>query len=205
MPHARARTTCTLAPPCPPLCPAPQHGNAKYEHSILRAAGGLEWKVLVEEAAAKFREAGERLPACLPACLLVCITACIAGCLPTCLPASVSCGGSPCTCLCVRGGRIRGPGTAACLPCACRLPRPAPATHRRLRHVPLPPCLRSGAHATDIRNALKGHPMAEEMADIIGPEPEPEAAAAPKEEAAAKEAPKGLPSLDRKAKKKESA
>ncbi|EFN53322.1 hypothetical protein CHLNCDRAFT_58607 [Chlorella variabilis] len=95
------------------------HGNAKYEHSILRAAGGLEWKVLVEEAAAKFREAG--------------------------------------------------------------------------------------AHATDIRNALKGHPMAEEMADIIGPEPEPEAAAAPKEEAAAKEAPKGLPSLDRKAKKKESA
>ncbi|KAL4859108.1 hypothetical protein ACK3TF_000883 [Chlorella vulgaris] len=34
------------------------HGNAKYEHSILRAAGGLDWKPLVEEAAAKFREAG---------------------------------------------------------------------------------------------------------------------------------------------------
>lgn len=36
-----------------------QHGNAKYEHSILRAAGGLDWKPLVEEAKAKFTEAGE--------------------------------------------------------------------------------------------------------------------------------------------------
>ncbi|KAL4458936.1 hypothetical protein ABPG75_013801 [Micractinium tetrahymenae] len=96
------------------------HGNAKYEHSILRAAAGLEWKPLVEEAAAKFREAG--------------------------------------------------------------------------------------AHPTDIRNALKGHPMADQMPEIIGPEPEPEQASAPaakegeaKEEA--KEAPKGLPSLDRKPKK----
>ncbi|KAI7841257.1 hypothetical protein COHA_005030 [Chlorella ohadii] len=34
------------------------HGNAKYEHSILRAAGGLDWKPLVEEAKAKFGEAG---------------------------------------------------------------------------------------------------------------------------------------------------
>lgn len=41
--------------------PAPQHGNAKYEHSILRAAGGLDWKPLVEEAKAKFTEAGEQL------------------------------------------------------------------------------------------------------------------------------------------------
>lgn len=92
------------------------HGNAKYEHSILRAAAGLEWKPLVEEAAAKFREAG--------------------------------------------------------------------------------------AHPVDIRNALKGHPMADQMPEIIGPEPEPEQPATqeePKEEA--KEAPKGLPSLDRKPKK----
>ncbi|PSC77038.1 Tetratricopeptide repeat 1 [Micractinium conductrix] len=94
------------------------HGNAKYEHSILRAAGSLEWKPLVEEAAAKFRQAG--------------------------------------------------------------------------------------AHPTDIRNALKGHPCADQMADIIGPEPEPEAPAAEdkKEE---KEAPKGLPSLGKPGKKKESA
>ena len=39
-----------------------QFGNAKYEHSILRAAGGLEWRSLVEEAAAKFKEAGEWAP-----------------------------------------------------------------------------------------------------------------------------------------------
>ena len=38
--------------------PPVQFGNAKYEQSILRAAGGLEWKPLVEQAAAKFREAG---------------------------------------------------------------------------------------------------------------------------------------------------
>ena len=34
-------------------------GNAHYEHSIVRAAGGLDWRPLVEQAAAKFREAGE--------------------------------------------------------------------------------------------------------------------------------------------------
>jgi hypothetical protein len=44
-----------------------QHGNAKYEHSILRAAGSLDWKPLVEEAAAKFREAGVCLPFILEA------------------------------------------------------------------------------------------------------------------------------------------
>jgi hypothetical protein len=47
--------------PRPPASYVAQHGNAKYEHSILRAAGGLDWKPLVEEAAAKFREAGELL------------------------------------------------------------------------------------------------------------------------------------------------
>jgi hypothetical protein len=33
-------------------------GNALYEHSHLRAAGGADWKSLVEAAATKFREAG---------------------------------------------------------------------------------------------------------------------------------------------------
>ena len=97
-------------------------GNAHYEHSILRAAGGLDWKPLVEEAAARFREAG--------------------------------------------------------------------------------------AHAVDIRNALTGHPLAEELAVLIGPEPEPEAApAAPEAEAAAAaaEAPKGLPALGPKPKKKDAS
>lgn len=51
----------SMPPSSSRLLPPPQHGNAKYEQSILRAAGGLEWKGLVEEAAAKFREAGERL------------------------------------------------------------------------------------------------------------------------------------------------
>jgi len=97
-------------------------GNAHYEHSILRAAGGLDWRTPVETAHALFREAG--------------------------------------------------------------------------------------AADVDIRIALTGHPMAAQMADIIGPEPEPPAAAAaaaaPAEEAAAAEgeAPKGLPSLGPKPKKK---
>ena len=42
----------------------------------------------------------------------------------------------------------------------------------------------------DIRNALKGHPMAEEMKDIIGPDPE------------TKKTPKGLPALSQSKKKK---
>ncbi|KAL6768271.1 hypothetical protein ACKKBF_B38460 [Auxenochlorella protothecoides x Auxenochlorella symbiontica] len=92
-------------------------GNAHYEHSILRAAGGLDWRPLVEKAAAKFREAG--------------------------------------------------------------------------------------AHQVDIRNALKGHPLSEELADLIGPEPEePEVSQdAPTEESTT--APKGLPALPSKSKKKE--
>lgn len=92
-----------------------QMGNAHYEHSILRAAGGLEWQPLVAKAQALFREAG--------------------------------------------------------------------------------------AAEVDIRNALKGHPMAAEMEELIGPEPEAAVAAAAPEEA--KEAPKGLPSLGPKPKKKE--
>lgn len=33
-------------------------GNAHYEHSILRAAGGLEWRPLIEKAQQLFKEAG---------------------------------------------------------------------------------------------------------------------------------------------------
>lgn len=62
----------------------------------------------------------------------------------------------------------------------------------------------AGAAEVDIRQALKGHPKAEEMEDIIGPEPEPAAAATPATPAPAEEAPKGLPSLGAR-KKKESA
>ena len=54
--------------------------------------------------------------------------------------------------------------------------------------------------------------MADQMADIIGPEPEPEAPAAeaaaaaePEAAAPAEEAPKGLPSLGPKPKKKDGA
>ncbi|PRW59699.1 Tetratricopeptide repeat 1 [Chlorella sorokiniana] len=93
------------------------HGNAKYEHSILRAAGGLDWKALVEAAKAKFTEAG--------------------------------------------------------------------------------------AHPIDIRNALKGHPCADQMPEIIGPEPELEAPAAAAGEEEKKEAPKGIPSLGKPKKKEE--
>ena len=49
-------------------------GNARYEHSIVRAAGGLEWRSLVEGAAEKFREAGARAWGCawlLPPCVVV--------------------------------------------------------------------------------------------------------------------------------------
>ena len=72
---------------------------------------------------------------------------------------------------------------------------------------PAPPTTHcAGAHPIDIRNALKGHPLADQMADIIGPEPEPEAeaaeAAAPEAEAAEAEAPKGLPALGPKPGKK---
>lgn len=74
-------------------------GNAHYEHSILRAAGGLDWKESIEKARQLFNEAG--------------------------------------------------------------------------------------AADVDIRNALKGHPMADQMKDLIGPEG----------------APKGLPSLKKKGKK----
>jgi tetratricopeptide (TPR) repeat protein len=88
-------------------------GNAHYEHSILRAACGTDWKSQVEKAQALFREAG--------------------------------------------------------------------------------------AAESDIRQALKGHPKAAEMEDIIGPEPEPEPVAAPAPAAA--EAPKGLPSLGQRKKK----
>lgn len=87
-------------------------GNAHYEHSILRAAGGLEWRSLVERAQALFREAG--------------------------------------------------------------------------------------AAEVDIRSALKGHPKAEEMEEIIGPEPG--APSAP-ETPAPEEAPKGLPALGPRKKK----
>jgi len=81
-------------------------GNACYEHSILRAAGGLEWRELVLKAQKLFREAG--------------------------------------------------------------------------------------AAEIDIRNALKGHAMASEMEDIIGPEPKAEGEV---------EAPKGLPPLGPRKKK----
>lgn len=40
--------------------------------------------------------------------------------------------------------------------------------------TPTPRYLAAGAHPVDIRNALKGHPMADQMPEIIGPEPEPE-------------------------------
>lgn len=61
----------------------------------------------------------------------------------------------------------------------------------------------AGAHQVDIRNALKGHPLSEELADLIGPEPEePEVSQdAPTEESTT--APKGLPALPSKSKKKE--
>ncbi len=62
----------------------------------------------------------------------------------------------------------------------------------------------AGAAESDIRQALKGHPKAAEMEEIIGPEPEPVAAPAPPptpEVAAAAEAPKGLPSLGQRKKK----
>ena len=80
------------------------------------------------------------------------------------------------------------------------VPDPIPAG------LPSPPC-RAGAHAIDIRNALKGHPYAEEMPERVGPDPEPEAAAEPAAEAeadqpAAKEQPKGLPALGPKPSKK---
>jgi tetratricopeptide (TPR) repeat protein len=74
-------------------------GNAHYEHSILRAAGGLDWKESIQKARKLFNEAG--------------------------------------------------------------------------------------AADVDIRNALKGHPMAEQMKDLIGPD----------------NPPKGLPSLKKKGKK----
>ncbi|KAG7669625.1 hypothetical protein Ndes2526B_g05967 [Nannochloris sp. 'desiccata'] len=93
-------------------------GNAHYEHSILRAACGADWKSQVEKAQALFREAG--------------------------------------------------------------------------------------AAESDIRQALKGHPKAEEMEDIIGPEPEPVTAPAPPptpEVAPTADAPKGLPSLGQRKKK----
>ena len=82
-------------------------GNARYEHSILRAAGGLEWRPLIEEAAKLFREAG--------------------------------------------------------------------------------------AAEIDIRNALKGHPMSEEMADLIGPEPD-----TAQEDNKKTEEPKGVAALPKK-------
>ena len=82
-------------------------GNAHYEHSILRAAGGLEWKSVIQRSKDLFEEAG--------------------------------------------------------------------------------------AADVDIRNALKGHPMSEEMKEMIGPDPDEKKAAAPK----------GLPSLGPR-KKKES-
>ena len=76
-------------------------GNAHYEHSILRAAGDLDWRTPIEKAHEIFREAG--------------------------------------------------------------------------------------AADVDIRNALKGHPMADDMEDLIGPDPEEK-----------KNDPKGLPSLKKK-------
>jgi tetratricopeptide (TPR) repeat protein len=93
-------------------------GNAHYEHSILRAACGADWKSQVEKAQALFREAG--------------------------------------------------------------------------------------AAESDIRQALKGHPKAEEMEDIIGPEPEPittPASPPTADVAPTADAPKGLPSLGQRKKK----
>lgn len=87
-------------------------GNARYEHSILRAAGGLEWRPLIEQAAKLFREAG--------------------------------------------------------------------------------------AAEVDIRNALKGHPMADEMEDLIGPEPEPDTAEDEKGNKDKVDEPKGVSALPRK-------
>lgn len=80
-------------------------GNAHYEHSILRAAGGLEWRESIKKAQSLFREAG--------------------------------------------------------------------------------------AAEIDIRNALKGHPKADDMEDIIGPEP-----VAEEDKKAAQ--PKGVPALPKK-------
>ena len=64
--------TCAHAPDLSQRAlPRLQLGNAKYEHSILRAAGGLDWKELVEEAAAQFRAAGARGAAlCSAACCM---------------------------------------------------------------------------------------------------------------------------------------
>eukprot|EP00887_Chlorella_sp_A99_P006660 scaffold3.g6660.t1 len=64
------------------------------------------------------------------------------------------------------------------------------------------------AHEVDIRNALKGHPLAEELADLIGPEPEPAKAEEGKEEGkqgGEAAAPKGLPALPKQGKKKDAA
>ncbi|KAK2076396.1 hypothetical protein QBZ16_000921 [Prototheca wickerhamii] len=86
-------------------------GNAYYEHSILRAAGGLDWRPLLERAAEQFRAAG--------------------------------------------------------------------------------------AHELDVKNALKGHPMADELKDLIGDDEEAEAPAesAPVAKTEEAKAPKGLPAL----------
>lgn len=116
----------------------------------------------MEEAAAKFREAGA------PACL---------GLGPQ---------GS--------GTRVGSPGR--CARQARPWPSPPPLTCPRA-----PP---AGAHPTDIRNALKGHPLADQMEDLIGPEPEPEAAVVAAEAGgsggAEKKEAKGLPSMERKKK-----
>ena len=92
-------------------------GNAHYEHSLLRAAAGQDWRSLVQKAQSLFRDAG--------------------------------------------------------------------------------------AAEVDIRQALKGHPKAAEMEDIIGPDPKPVDAVAPVAAAAvaAEEAPKGLPALKPRKKK----
>lgn len=170
-------------------------GNAHYEHSILRAAGGLDWRPLVEKAAAKFREAGEGV---------------VWG---------------------TRGGwgeegrlggrRESGPGMvkrddvyneSVEMLAMYLLLSPSGRTNFFLliscpespahRHSPSFTPL-AGAHQVDIRNALKGHPLSEELADLIGPEPEePEVSQdAPTEESTT--APKGLPALPSKSKKKE--
>lgn len=55
----------------------------------------------------------------------------------------------------------------------------------------------------DIRNALKGHPLSEELGDLIGPEPEEAEAVQDGAAEGSPAAPKGLPALPSKSKKKE--
>ena len=139
---------------------SPRWGNALYEHSHLRAAGKRDdWKALVEAAAAKFGEAGEQLCCAVLCCAVLCC-AVLLGC-------RLRGADPPGPKMWVRRSGLQGCGalhTHICTPTAASVATSAPAS------LPPPP----GAHPVDIRNALKGHPLADQLEELIGPEPEPE-------------------------------